>query len=59
MARINFTTYDMQRDQDSIDPRTEHQDDMVLAHEDASCEEYHPYWYAHVVEFFSCRCLLH
>jgi len=51
-ARINFTTYDMRWEQDSINPRTEHQDIMVLAHEDASCEEYHPYWYARVVEIF-------
>jgi len=42
----------MRREQDSINPRTEHQDIMVLAHEDASCEEYHPYWFACVVEIF-------
>ena len=48
-ARINFMTYDLRREQDLINPRTEHQDIMVLAHEDASCEEYHPYWYAPVI----------
>jgi len=51
-VRINFMTYDMWQEQDSINPRTEHQDIIVLAHEDASCEEYHPYWYACVVEIF-------
>jgi len=42
----------MRREQDSTNPRTKHQDIMVLAHEDASCEGYHPYWYTRVVKIF-------
>ncbi|PCH35445.1 hypothetical protein WOLCODRAFT_156133 [Wolfiporia cocos MD-104 SS10] len=33
VMHVNYTTYDMRRDQDMIDPRT-HPDVMVLAHED-------------------------
>lgn len=46
--RVNYTTYDMRREQDTITPRT-HRDIMVLAHED---EQTHPYWYARVVRIF-------
>ncbi|KAI0263908.1 hypothetical protein BC834DRAFT_970987 [Gloeopeniophorella convolvens] len=42
--RINYTTYDMRRAQDTINPRT-HADIMVLVHED-DAEDLHPYWYA-------------
>jgi hypothetical protein len=46
---MNYTTYDLRREQDSINPRT-HADIMVLAHEeDAS---WHPYWYARVLGIF-------
>lgn len=53
VCRINYTTYDMRRDQDSINPRT-HADIMVLAHEDDGHEESnkHPYWYARVIGVF-------
>ena len=51
-ARINFTTYDLRQEQDSINPRTEHQDIMVLTREDASCKEYHLYWYTCVIGIF-------
>jgi hypothetical protein len=46
--RVNYTTYDVRREQDTITPRT-HRDIMVLAHED---ERTHPYWYAHVIRIF-------
>lgn len=42
----------MRREQDSINPRTEHQDVMVLAREDPACGEHHPYWYARIVGIF-------
>jgi hypothetical protein len=49
--RVNYTTYDLRRDQDSINPRT-HADIMVAAHEDESDEVPHPYWYARVIGIF-------
>ncbi|THH23278.1 hypothetical protein EUX98_g7896 [Antrodiella citrinella] len=52
--RINYTTYDMRRDQDVINPRT-HSDIMVHAHEDDSdtdISSQHPYWYARVIAIF-------
>ena len=51
---INFTSYDMRRDQDSINPRN-HADVMVLAHEDEDAVDSHPYWYAHIVMIISAH----
>jgi hypothetical protein len=44
--RINFTTYDNRRDQDTINPRT-HSDIMML-----SRDESHPYCYARVLGIY-------
>jgi hypothetical protein len=44
--RINFTTYDNRRDQDTINPRT-HSDIMMLAKDDG-----HPYCYARVIGIY-------
>ncbi|THH12931.1 hypothetical protein EUX98_g9774 [Antrodiella citrinella] len=50
--RVNYTTYDMRRDQDVINPRT-HSDIMVHAHEDdTDSSDRHPYWYARVIAIF-------
>ncbi|KAK7442067.1 hypothetical protein VKT23_016343 [Stygiomarasmius scandens] len=46
VLRVNYTTYDMWRCQDSINPRTR-PDIMVLASDDD-----HPYWYARVVSIY-------
>jgi hypothetical protein len=52
VLRINYTTYDMRRDQDSINPRT-HPDIMMLSQEDdIEGQSRHPYWYARVVGVF-------
>ena len=49
VVRINYTTYDKRRAQDSINPRT-HPDVMLLAHDDDESQPIkHPYWYARVV----------
>jgi hypothetical protein len=48
--RVNYTTYDMRREQDTINPRTR-PDIMVLSHEDEG-DSYHPYWYARVLGIF-------
>jgi hypothetical protein len=47
--RVNFTTYDMRRDQDTINPRT-HPNVMVLSPETAPNS--HPFWYARVLGIF-------
>lgn len=47
ILRINYTTSDMRRDQDSLNPRT-HANIMVLSHDDGN----HPYWYARILGIF-------
>jgi hypothetical protein len=49
VLRVNYTTYDLRREQDSLNPRT-HADIMVLSHEDE--DSVHPYWYAHIIGIF-------
>ncbi|SJL13006.1 uncharacterized protein ARMOST_16442 [Armillaria ostoyae] len=50
ILRINYTTYDVRRNQDSINPRTR-SDVIVLANKtDPDCT--HPYWYARVIGIF-------
>ncbi|KAK7042827.1 GLOBIN domain-containing protein [Favolaschia claudopus] len=51
ILRVNYTTYDLRRDQDTINTRT-HPDIMVLAHEDEDDSRAHPYWYARIVGIF-------
>ncbi|KAG2067989.1 hypothetical protein BDR04DRAFT_981751, partial [Suillus decipiens] len=48
ILRVNYTTYDLRREQDSINPCT-HADLMVMSHED---DHTHPYWYAHLIKNF-------
>ncbi|KAF8838869.1 hypothetical protein BDN67DRAFT_991113 [Paxillus ammoniavirescens] len=48
MFRVNYTTYDLQREQDTVNPLT-CANIMVLSHED---ERTHPYWYARVIQVF-------
>ena len=50
VLRVNFTTYNLRRAQDSINPRT-HGDVMVLSDEDDR-ENGHPYWYARIISIF-------
>jgi hypothetical protein len=47
--RINYTTYDLRRSQDSLNPRT-HADVMVLSHEED--QDRHPYWYCRILCVF-------
>ncbi|KAF8150474.1 hypothetical protein K438DRAFT_1988433 [Mycena galopus ATCC 62051] len=49
MLRVNYTTYDMRIDQDSINPRT-HADVMVISPETGPGA--HPFWYARVLGVF-------
>jgi hypothetical protein len=52
VLRINFTTYDLRRSQDSCNPRTAHCDVMVHARDDTTSPHYHPYWYARIIGIF-------
>jgi len=47
--RVNYTTYDMRRAQDYINPRT--QRDIMLLSQDSSLDA-HPFWYARVLGIF-------
>ncbi|EKM78993.1 hypothetical protein AGABI1DRAFT_75575 [Agaricus bisporus var. burnettii JB137-S8] len=50
--RVNYTTYDLRRTQDSINPKT-HPDIMVLSpEEDNGKSTFHPYWYARIIKIF-------
>ena len=52
VLRINYTTYDMRRSQDSMNPRT-HAGIMVLSCEDEEDKgKQHPYWYARIIGIF-------
>ncbi|KAH9900331.1 uncharacterized protein BXZ73DRAFT_62717, partial [Epithele typhae] len=53
VLRINYTTYDMRRDMDSINPRT-HPDIMLLAPEGSR----HPYIYARVIGLYHVNAYL-
>jgi hypothetical protein len=49
ILRINYTTYDVCRKQDTVNPATSHRDIMVLAENDDSD---HPFLYARVIGIF-------
>lgn len=49
ILRINYTTYDVHRDYDVINPRT--QPDIMIESPDASPSAW-PYWYARVLRIF-------
>ncbi|KAK2467956.1 hypothetical protein APHAL10511_000251 [Amanita phalloides] len=51
VLRINYTTYDMRRDQDSLNPRTS-ADFMVLGCENKANTNPHPYWYGRILRIF-------
>jgi hypothetical protein len=54
VLRVNYTTYDIRRDQDSMNPRT-HCDVMTVSPETA--EEAHPFWYACILGVFHAKVL--
>jgi hypothetical protein len=54
VLRVNYTTYDVRRDQDSMNPRT-HADVMVLSPE--SGPDAHPFWYARILGVFHAQVL--
>lgn len=50
LMRINYTTYDVRRKQDNINPRTPHRDIMVLGETEHNTD--HPYLYGRVLGIF-------
>lgn len=57
VLRINYTTYDVRRGQDSMNPRT-HSDVMVLTQEEENTStDTHPFWYARVLGVFHANIL--
>lgn len=51
IMRINYTTYDVRRAQDSINPRTNHRDIMLLSHRNVD-SSHHEYEYARVIGIY-------
>ena len=54
ILRVNYTTYDVRRDQDSMNPRT-NCDVMVFSEEDDP--DAHPFWYARILGIFHANVL--
>jgi hypothetical protein len=54
LLRVNYTTYDIRRSQDVINPRTSHRDVMVLANHDETDTDtpQHLFFYAHVLGIY-------
>ena len=49
---MNYTTYDLRRAQDSLNPRT-HADFMTLSHEDdPETQDQFPYWFGQIIGIF-------
>ncbi|KAJ3848279.1 hypothetical protein EV368DRAFT_68415 [Lentinula lateritia] len=47
VIRLNYTTYDMCRNQDSCNPRT--QSDIMMPSGDPETSSEHPYWFARII----------
>ena len=49
LLRINYTTYDLRQETDTINPHTDHRNIMLLAQDDRSSAISHPFCYARVL----------
>ena len=57
--RINYTTYDMRRESEVINPKRSTADVMFLSPESSTAEyDIAPFWYARVLGIFSVRAIL-
>jgi hypothetical protein len=52
LCRVNYTTYDLRRETDAINPSTDNRDIMLLAGEPAPSSECHPFSYARVLGIY-------
>lgn len=56
VMRVNYTTYDVRREQDYLNPRTSKRDIMVNSNEDTPTGAVsHPFWYARVLGIFHAQ----
>lgn len=53
--RVNYTTYDVRRDSDLVNPRTDHC--MIMVRSPETSPGSHPYWYAQVLGIFHAQVL--
>ena len=53
VLRVNYTTYDGRRRQDSLNPRN-HADFMTFSHETDTTDP-HPFWYGRIIGIFHAR----
>jgi hypothetical protein len=51
ILRLNYTTYDVRRDEDVVHAGTSHNNVMVLNSDEGSADQ-HPYWYGRVLGIF-------
>ena len=59
LLRINYTTYDLRHENDSINPRTDHCNIMLLAQNDGSgSATSHPFCYARVLGIYHANIIL-
>lgn len=60
VLRVNYTTYDMRRSQDSVNPDSSHMDIMVHAPPDDATNAGHPFYYARILGVYhaSVSCTL-
>ncbi|KAF9522280.1 hypothetical protein CPB83DRAFT_744977, partial [Crepidotus variabilis] len=60
-AQFNFTTYDVRRDQDTINTNNMRRDIMVPSFEDCEDEDsqWQPYWYARVLNIYHANIHFH
>ncbi|KAI0081503.1 hypothetical protein K474DRAFT_1635827, partial [Panus rudis PR-1116 ss-1] len=52
LMQVNYTTYDLRREQDVIHVGTDRCDILMLADRDDSNSDTHPYWYARVLGIY-------
>lgn len=48
--RINYTSYDVRRNQETVNPRTPHRDIMVLADVESECDD--PFMYTRIIGIY-------
>jgi hypothetical protein len=52
LLRVNYTTYDLRRESDAVNPRTDHRDIMLLSRSGLDESSQHPFCYARVLGIF-------
>ncbi|KAH9478851.1 hypothetical protein JR316_0009313 [Psilocybe cubensis] len=58
VLRINYTSYDMRRIQDTLKPNSSRCDIMVLASNKGADQQVHPYWYARIIGIYHANVVI-